>query len=67
MCLPLFISVFTKNVPRFQMPVFDVMWIMRGDGETPGYETIPRHPPDVRFHISDWWGWKYSLTRYLGV
>ncbi|XP_005101536.2 pyruvyl transferase 1 [Aplysia californica] len=46
------------NVNRFQSPVFDVMWIKRIDYEAPNYGSIPEHPSDVRFHVSDWWSWK---------
>ena len=51
------------SVPRFQFPVFDVMWIRRLDGERPGYTTIPTHPPEVRFHVSDWWGWASNTDK----
>ena len=52
------------NIPRFQSPVFDVMWIKRKDGETPGYDqrSIPRHSPDIRVHISDWWTFKTNTA-----
>ena len=44
-------------VPRFLSPVFDIMWIKRGDDETPGYKHIPTAPPGIRVHVSDWWAW----------
>ena len=45
-------------VKRFMAPVFDIMWIQRRDGETPGYKTLPVPPPGVRMHVSDWWSWR---------
>ena len=45
-------------VKRFMSPVFDIMWIRRGDAETPGYSNIPAPPPGIRLHVSDWWKWQ---------
>ncbi|RUS71791.1 hypothetical protein EGW08_020444 [Elysia chlorotica] len=45
-------------VRRFMSPVFDIMWIRRGDAETPGYSSIPAPPPGIRLHVSDWWKWR---------
>ncbi|GFN91116.1 triose phosphate/phosphate translocator, chloroplastic [Plakobranchus ocellatus] len=41
-------------VKRFVSPAFDIMWVRRTDSETAGYKTIPRHPPHLRLHVSDW-------------
>ncbi|GFR75734.1 triose phosphate/phosphate translocator, chloroplastic [Elysia marginata] len=45
-------------VKRFMSPVFDIMWIRRADGETPGYNEIPSPPSGIRLHVSDWWKWR---------
>ena len=62
------------TIDRIQLPVFDVLWVMREDDETPGYKSIPSHPPDIRFHVSDWWGWgtntrgvPTSMERAFGI
>ncbi|GFO13282.1 triose phosphate/phosphate translocator, chloroplastic [Plakobranchus ocellatus] len=41
-------------VKRFVSPAFDIMWVKRSDTEAPGYKRIPRHPPHLRLHVSDW-------------
>ncbi|XP_005103733.1 pyruvyl transferase 1 [Aplysia californica] len=46
-------------LPRQLPPAFDVIWLKRGDGESPGY-TIDDLPKNISFtyHVSDYLGWK---------
>ncbi|XP_071079966.1 uncharacterized protein [Haliotis cracherodii] len=44
-------------VPRFISPSFDILWLKRSDGESPGYK-LPKLPLGITVHCSDWWGWK---------
>ncbi|XP_067682728.1 uncharacterized protein [Haliotis asinina] len=44
-------------VPRFISPSFDILWLKRSDGESPGYK-MPKLPSGITVHCSDWRGWK---------
>ncbi|XP_053400787.1 uncharacterized protein LOC123562719 isoform X2 [Mercenaria mercenaria] len=44
-------------VPRFMQPIYDILWIKRGDKESPVYET-PQAPIGLSMHVSDWINWK---------
>ncbi|KAK7477598.1 hypothetical protein BaRGS_00031146 [Batillaria attramentaria] len=44
-------------VSRFSPPVYDVVWLHRGDSETPVYKSLPTFPRNTLVRVSDWRGW----------
>ena len=41
------------HVPRFMPPLYDVVWVQRGDEESPGRSSV-QFPPGISFRRHDW-------------